>query len=99
MDIRDPIEEIKQAIPQLNEPSRYNNLIYLSNQNWHNRLKSIETKNLKKYKRSSTATSMSIYFNPCIMESRDGDTVVIDEEKYKLIRNYLMSEQFNLRSK
>ena len=96
-DIKNPVEEIIKAIPQLSEPSRQKDLVYLSRQNWHNRLKTIETKNLKKYRRSKTASSMSSYFHPCIIEFRDEDTVVIDSKKYKLIRDHLMSEKFNLK--
>ena len=95
MKICNPTEVINNAIPELSEIENYNNTIYLSEQNWNNRLKTIERKNLNKYHRSTSWVSMIPYFDPCVIAYQDGDTVIINQAKYKLIRKYLMSDDFN----
>lgn len=95
--IRNPIEEIKKAIPQLAEiPNNPNNLEYVSYSNFDSRLKRIETANLKKYRKSITWCSLGSYFNPCILEAEtDNKIIVINKKKYKLITDYLKSDAFN----
>lgn len=95
--ISNPIEEIKLVIPELETISnRENNLKTVTYTNWDNRIKSIVTKNLKKYKRSLSWASMGSYLNPCIIELNSSyNTITFNEAKYKLIRQYLLSDEFN----
>jgi|GEM_PF-2638438 len=70
-------------------------VIFLTNQQFENRLKTIATKNLKKYGRTPTATSLSnFYFQECIIcvHESDGDNCLleIDKNKYKEIRTHVM---------
>lgn len=62
--------------------------------NFYNRLKSIEKKNIKKYKRSLTWISLEYYFNKCIIEVRE-KTIIIDEQEYKNIKKQVTSKEFN----
>jgi hypothetical protein len=98
MAIISSIEEIEKAIPQLKEIGDYGNTKYLSSRSWENRMKSIETKNLNKYHTSTAWVSLFMYFHPCVIEHYGEDTIVINEEKYKLIRKYVMSEEFNAKN-
>jgi hypothetical protein len=95
MNIINPIEEIKTAIPQLDEITDRNNSIFVTNQEWNNRIKTIATKNYKKYNSGKYWISLMIYFNPCVICVHDGKLREINKEKYLLIRKYLMSEEFN----
>ena len=65
-------------------------MIYLTERQWDNRIKTIATKRLNKFRRALTATSMGRYFNlSCIVElqeNRSGTIIVVDEEKYKEMR-------------
>ena len=60
--------------------------------NWNNRLKSIETKNIKKYGESLTWTSLERHFNDCIIQITEG-TIIFDEKKYKEIRKKLCKKE------
>jgi hypothetical protein len=71
-------------------------MLYLSNQQWSNRLKTIETKNLRKYHRTPYWLSIGRALSPCVIEHIDGDTIVIDEEKYKALRLFVTSEAYAL---
>ncbi len=42
-------------------------MLYLTNRQWDNRLKTITTKRLRKFKKALTATSMGHYFNKVIV--------------------------------
>jgi hypothetical protein len=65
-------------------------MIYLTNQQWDIRLKTIATKRLKKFKRALNATSMGRYFNlKAIVEIQDG-ILVIDEAAYRELRKLFM---------
>ncbi len=57
----------------------------ISIENFNNRMKSIETKNLKRYGTSLTWTSIANRFNDCIIAT-DENTITYDEERYKKIR-------------
>lgn len=95
MSISNPTMEIKKALPQLEEISNYNNMLCVSYAGWDSRMKAIETKNLKKYRRSLSWSSLSSYFNPCIICYNNGNAIEINQAKYKVIRNYLLSDEFN----
>jgi hypothetical protein len=92
-----PIEKIKEDIPELQTISNNpNNLEYVRNKNFDSRITRIQNHNLRKYKKSLSAVSMGIYFNPCIVEVQtDNDVVVVNKLKYKLIANYLKGLEFN----
>lgn len=70
-------------------------MIYLSKEQWENRLKTIATKRLRKYGKALTATSMGRYFySHCIVEYQmnpNGTTIVLDEEKYTEMRVLFMN--------
>ena len=71
---------------------------YITNRQFDIRLKTIETKNIKKYGSSLTATSLSNgYFRDCIICIHDDNLLEIDEDKYKEIRKRVTSEDFNLK--
>lgn len=58
----------------------------ISIKNFENRMKSLETRNIKKYGRSLTWCSLLNKFNKCIVEVEiDKNTITFDEEKYKEI--------------
>jgi len=95
MSIINPIKEINKAIPVLSTISDYGNAEYVSCQNFDSRLKRIQSYNLKTYGKSRSWVSMSTWFNPCIIEMRDGKTLVINKAKYKLIADYMKSEAVN----
>lgn len=100
MKVANPIEEINKAIPELESIASESNIEYVSYRNWGRRLKAIETENLKKYKRSTAVVSMGLYFMPCIIELQsDNKIMVINKDKYKLIRQYMLSEEYNLHMK
>lgn len=63
----------------------------ISIQNFENRMKTLETKNLKKYGSSLTWTSLYNKFNSCIVEIRE-KTLVFDEQKYKEIKQNIEKE-------
>ncbi len=95
--IKNPIDEIKKAIPELENISDYNNKKSISYKNWEKRLKTISTKNLIKYGKSKSWISLRTYFNPCVICINGSyNTVEINKEKYKLIRQYVMSKEFAL---
>ena len=87
------------AIPRLKEiENTSENTEMIPSKNWETRIKSIFTKNLKRYGKSTTSAGLEIYFHPCIIETQitgNGTLVLINREKYLLIRKYLMSEGFN----
>ena len=94
--IVNPIEKIKKTIPEFKTTDHYNEIKTISNQSWHNRMKTIETKNLNKYKKSLTFSSLERYFNPCIICLNSSDnTITFNMRKYKLIKEHIMSEEFN----
>lgn len=74
-------------------------VLYLSYQQWDNRLKTIETKNLKQYHRTPSWLSIGYELKPCILETQDGKIIVIDEDKYKELRKYCLSEDYVLKNK
>ena len=97
MKIIDPIEEIEKAIPELDQISDYNNRKFISYQSWDNRMKTIVTKNLNKYGRSLSFSSLGNYFNTCMICIHSSDkTIEFNEAKYKLIRQHVMTEEFVL---
>ena len=70
-------------------------MIYLTKKQWDNRIKTIATKRLHKFRRALTATSMEWYFNKAVVEIQTNyphDTVlVVDEVVYKEIRALFMN--------
>ena len=72
--------------------------LYLSQQQWNNRIKSIETKNLREYHTTPSWLTIARAFNDCIIEYQIGNnglsTIVIDEQKYKMQRKICLSEEF-----
>ena len=97
MTIKNPVGDIKKVIPELEQIKNYNNTKTISQQAWENRIKTIATKNLKKFGKSLWWGSLHTYFLPCIQCSHsDNKTITINEEKYKLIRKYVMTEEFVL---
>ena len=97
MKVCHPIEEINAALPELEHIGNLGNSLYLSYQNFDNRIKSIVTKNMNKYHHSLTFSGIEAYLQPCVLCTYDGETIEINKEKYKLIRKYLMSDEFNLK--
>ena len=92
-----PIEETKKAIPELEKICNYGNVKTVSDSAYRGRMKTIETKNLRKYHRSTSWVSLYAYFSPCVLELDPSyHTVTINEAKYQLIRKYVMSESFNV---
>jgi hypothetical protein len=89
------IEEVKKAIPALEEIEDYGNTETISDQSWSSRMKTIETKNLKKYRKSTAWISLMMYFHSCVICVEGGKLLTINKAKYKLIREYVMSEEFN----
>lgn len=70
-------------------------MIYLTEQQWDNRIKTIATKRLHRFRMALTATSMGHYFNiSCIVELQEnlsGTIIVVDEKKYKEMRVLFMN--------
>jgi len=93
-----PIGEIKKALPELEDIK--GSIKTVTIENWKNRIKTIQTKIQNKYKKNLGQTIYQFYLNPCIIEyekTLSGYGIVkFDEEKYKLIRKYLLSDEFNL---
>lgn len=87
------------AIPRLKQiENTSENMELIPSGNWDTRIKSIFTKNLKRYGKSTTPAGLETYFHPCIIETQitgNETLVLINREKYLLIRKYLMSEEFN----
>jgi len=74
-------------------------VVYWTKQQFNNRMKTIETKNLKKHRRSRAWFSLISNFNECILcihVEDSGNIMEIDEDKYKEIRAFVMSEEFCL---
>lgn len=69
-------------------------MIYLTKEQWENRLKTLATKRLHKFGKALTATSMGHYLGRnCISEIQvnlSGPTIVVDEKKYKEMRALFM---------
>jgi hypothetical protein len=60
-------------------------------ENFDNRLKTIETKNLKKTGSSLSWASLSNHFRPCILEILMPEKVlIVDKDKYKEIRKQVL---------
>lgn len=94
--IINPVEKIKMIIPELRTADNYSEIKTISNQSWCNRMKTIETKNLNKFKKSLIFSGLERYFNPCIIYLDAGNsTITFNTRKYKLIKEYLMSDEFN----
>lgn len=75
-------------------------MLYLTEKQWNIRAKTIETKNLKKYHTTPYWLTIERELSGCIieMQNRIGEPIrVIDENKYKELRKYCMSEKFVLR--
>jgi len=69
-------------------------MIYLTEKQWDNRIKTIATKRLRKFRKALTATSMGWYFNKAVVEIQSGsrDTVlVVNEVIYKELRALFMN--------
>lgn len=70
-------------------------MLYLTEKQWDNRIKTIATKRLRKFREALTATSMGRYFNiSCIVELQEnlgGTIIVVNEEKYKEMRVLFMN--------
>lgn len=94
MKISNPTEEIKKALPELEDVS--GNIKTVTIENWERRVRTIQTKIKKKYKKYSWLNTYQMYLNPCIIEYMDGKLIKFDEDKYKIIRKYLLSDEFNL---
>ena len=63
----------------------------VSYKNFYNRLKTIETKNLKKTGSSLTWVSLESYFYPSILSiNSDDEILIIDREKYDEIRKQVL---------
>ena len=65
-------------------------MLHLTFEQWDNRIKTIATKRLRKFRRALTATSMSHYFNKAIIEIQEG-VIVVNEAEYKRLRLLFMS--------
>lgn len=63
----------------------------ISIKNFDNRLKTLETKMLKKYGKSKTWVSFYNDFKKCILEVEE-NTVTIDEKVYKEKRKEILGE-------
>ncbi|CAB1251759.1 protein of unknown function [Ruminococcaceae bacterium BL-6] len=77
-------------------------MLYLTEKQWNARMKTIETKNLHKYQKTPYWLTISQVFSDCIVEIQtngvEGESVrVIDEERYKELKEYCQSENFVLR--
>jgi len=69
-------------------------MIYLTEKQFNNRLKTIATKRLHKFNKALTETSMTRYFSKAVVEIQEdfNDTViVVDEVVYKEIRTLFMT--------
>lgn len=66
---------------------------YLTNKQWQNRIKTIETKTLKQLHHCSSMISEKM--KQCIIEYKDSNIVIIDKLLYKKLRGLCMSEDFN----
>lgn len=60
---------------------------------WARRGKVIVTKNLKQWRRSPGWATVLRELNRCVVEYSDDD-VIYDEQLYKAVRAYLLSEDF-----
>jgi len=69
-------------------------MIYLTKKQWDNRIKTIATKRLHKFRRALTATSMGRYFDKAVLEIQINypheNVLVVDEVVYKQIRALFM---------
>ena len=73
-----------------------NNITRVSFKNWDNRIKTIQTQIKNKYKKFSSLNLYRHKLNECIIEIQsDNEIVIIDNNKYKEIRKYLLSDEFN----
>jgi hypothetical protein len=70
-------------------------LLYLSQEQWDRRIKTIASKNLKEYHRTPYWLSVGYAMHDCIVEIYDG-TLVVDEEKYKELKKICRSEKYAL---
>lgn len=97
-EICNPIEEVRTNIPELADiEDNEQNCKRVSYENWDNRLKTISTKNLRKYKSAVTISGLEVYFQPCIVCVHPDDREIeINLEKYRLIRRYVMSEEHHV---
>ncbi len=70
-------------------------LLYLTETQWDNRLKTIATKRLHKFHKTLTASSIGHYFRPkCVVVTQwePNETItVVDEEAYKEMRDLFMN--------
>lgn len=71
-------------------------MIYLTDKQWDNRIKTIATKRLRKFGKALTATSMGRYFNlKAIVEIQSHGSsesvLVVDEDAYKELRTLFMN--------
>lgn len=93
-----PVEQINKAIPELAQiQDRPNNLEYINFVCFNTRMKRIERHNLKAYGRSLSWCGIIAYFNPAIVELRDGKIVVLNKKKYQLIAKWLKAPERQLK--
>jgi hypothetical protein len=59
---------------------------WLNSQQWHNRLKSIETRNMKQYKHTFTVPKIERDLSKCIIETDMDGNICIDYDLYKDLR-------------
>ena len=89
-------DEINKALPELaNIRDTPSNREFITRQGWNSRIKGIATRNLKKYHKGLSWVSLLMYFNPCIVSYHDSDLIEFNKDKYKLIRQWVTTEQFN----
>lgn len=91
-------EVILNAIPELKTLDNSNNKIeYVSYNNFESRMKRIEKQNLKKYGKTLSFSSLQGYFNLSVLEVDSSNQLyVINKKAYKLIRDFVTSENFVL---
>lgn len=67
----------------------------VSRENWSNRAKTIETKNLHQWHKTPYWLSIERKLSESIIEFANG-YIVFDEEKYKQLRKLCLSEEYAL---
>ena len=72
----------------------FDEVVYLTGKQWDNRMKTIATKRLHRFRRALTSTSMSHYFNDAIIELRSdppSEILVVNITRYKELRALWMN--------
>ena len=83
---------IEENIPELKDIDN-SAVEYVYYNNWESRMKTIATKNLKKYHKTPGVSFIHSCLALCIICCHD-DYIEINRKKYELIRKYLMSKEF-----